>query len=341
MELQFSHERPSPVVTVTLNPSIDRTLWVRDFTVGKTFLAERSEEFAGGKGVNTARALLRMGVHSMATGILGHEGSHLYMNILERDGIDHRFLLSEGRVRTNVTIISGFGGPETHIRDRGSVLSEVAYGLFTQRLEEVLSAVVPPEIERPPNIRDRGKGQQQSPMVVLSGSLPLGFEPDTYARLIDLISASGARAFLDASGEPLRKGLKSGPFFVKPNRYEVEEALGFLPSTEADYTRAIKSFHEAGVSLVMISRGKKGLLLSDGITRVSATASVDRPVNTVGSGDAAVAGAVLGCMGNLNLEETARLACAMGSANTLLPGGGMVDPDEVLRLYRSTEVKSL
>jgi fructose-1-phosphate kinase PfkB-like protein len=179
------------------------------------------------------------------------------------------------------------------------------------------------------------------PIAVFSGSLPEGFSPDTYARLIEGVKRAGALAFLDASGEPLRRGLTSQPFFIKPNRHEVLEALGFLPRTERDYRRAITAFHAMGIPLVMITLGEEGLVLSDGRDLVHGVVQVRHPLNSVGSGDAAVAGGVLGHIDDLSLEERARLACAMGGANTISPGGGMLEKDCVLELSRGARLEHL
>jgi fructose-1-phosphate kinase PfkB-like protein len=341
------------VITVTLNPSIDRTLWIRNFRAGSTFVADRSEDYAGGKGVNTSRALLRMGVASTATGILGKRGSRFYLDILDQEGIDHRFLSCEGRVRTNVTVLSGRGGPETHIRDRGPVLPRERAETLLKRLEDTLLAALEPENDSPARRsreelrrtgaeRAPGTGvQERRLIVVFSGSLPEGLSPDTYARLIRGVKTAGAHTYLDTSGEPLRLGLESQPFFIKPNRYEVQEALGFLPRTEKDYLRAVETFHGMNIPLVMISRGEEGLILSDGRDLISAAVSIDHPLNSVGSGDAAVAGGVLGFLEDLSLEQRARLACAMGGANTLSPGGGVLEKNRVLELSRKTRVSRL
>ena len=328
------------MITVTLNPSIDRTLWVHGFRAGATFLADRSEDYAGGKGVNTSRALLRMGAASTATGILGARGGRLYRDILEREGISHRFLACEGRVRTNVTVLSGRGVPETHIRDRGPALPAETTGQFLRLLDTILAGPAA-QTAKPRGEPGPGAPVHPSAVVVLSGSLPEGFQSATYARIIERIRANGALAYFDASGEPLRLGLESKPAFIKPNRHEVREALGFLPRSERDCLRAVAAFHAMKIPLVMVSRGTEGLVLSDGKEAVSAKTPVEEPVNSVGSGDAAVAGAVLGFLEHLSLEETARLACAMGGANTLLPGGGALEKEQVLRLSRMTRVKRL
>jgi 1-phosphofructokinase family hexose kinase len=329
MQLRYNGESRSRILTVTLNPSIDRTLWVPGFEVGKTLRADRSEDFAGGKGVNTSRVLKRLGVRSTATGLLPATASRLYREILEGEGIEHDFVMTEGRMRTNVTVLSDGGAQETHIRDRGVPVPVDAFELFMARLDELMDAA--PEGEEPP----------AQTYVVCSGSLPEGLRHDCYAAIIERVRVSEALAFLDSSGTPFTLGLQAGPTFIKPNRHEVEEALGFLPQSDEEYIRASRAFHRMGIPFVMISCGDEGLLLSDERKLVWAAAAVEHPLSTVGSGDAAVAGMLLGMISGMDIEETARLACALGSANTLIPGGGRVEWDDVLRLYERAQLRFL
>ena len=326
------------VVTVTLNPAVDRTLWVPGFEAGKTFSVERSETVAGGKGVNVSRALKRLGVGSTATGIIGRDGSGPYLGALDAEGLSHDFVFVDGTLRTNVTVLA-YGGAwgmgagrsdETHLREKGPAVAEAALA----ELEEKLKALI-----------------QDSCLVVFSGSLPLGLPDDSYGRLVELAKSRGARSALDSSGAPLRLGLKTKPFFIKPNAREVEESLGFLPKGEAGLLEAIRRYTAEGIEAVMISLGKEGLAYSrresaDGegdfrVSAVRARLSVESPLNAVGSGDAALAGALAGILSGFCAKDTARLACAAGAANTLVSGACVFRSEDVERLFGMTEVKPL
>ena len=329
------------VVTVTLNPAVDKTLWVPGFEAGKTFSVERSETVAGGKGVNVSRALKRLGIDSTATGIIGRDGSGPYLGALDAEGLSHDFVFVDGTLRTNVTVLAcggACGGEahpagrsgETHLREKGPAVAEAALA----ELEEKLKALI-----------------QDSCLVVFSGSLPLGLPDDSYGRLVELAKSRGARSALDSSGAPLRLGLKTKPFFIKPNAREVEESLGFLPEGEAGLMEAIRRYTAEGIEAVMISLGKEGLAYSrresaggEGNFRISAVRariSVERPLNAVGSGDAALAGALAGILSGFCAEDTARLACAAGAANTLVSGACIFRSEDVERLFGMTEVKAL
>ncbi len=334
MTLPLHRKKHPPVVTVTLNPVVDMTFRVPHFLAGKTFLAEQSDAYAGGKGVNASRALLHLYVPSTATGIIGEQGRNTYLDILDNEGIRHVFMQTQGTVRTNVTVITP-GKRETHIRDRGPRLNTETFSDFQKHFKKLVAEALG---EMP--LTKQG-AHATKPIVILSGSIPEGLPAESYSILLHEAHEMGALAVLDASGEPLRLGLREKPFFIKPNRHEAEEALGFLPENEQDYRKAIDSFHKLGIELVMISKGKEGLYLSNGNSIVSASVHVEGAINTVGSGDAAVAGAVFSTINELGLDETARISCALGAANTLIAGACIFETEHVKRLFQDVYVKKV
>ncbi len=308
------------IVTVTLNPVLDRTLRVKNFITGKTHIVDKSESFAGGKGVNVSRALLTFGINSTATGILARGGSDLYLSLLNKSTISHDFLHTDGFLRTNVTIISNNIGKETHLREKGPAINQSVLLEFEEKLKGFA---------------------KKNTLIVFSGSLPAGLPQNTYRMLINIIKSAGAEAFLDASGNPLKEGLKAGPLFIKPNSHEVEDALGFFPGSPDDFSKAVRIFHSMDIKNVMISLGKDGIIFSQGREIIHSRLTVTRPINTVGSGDASLAGGLLGIISGLDTADTARLACTTGSANTLISGACVFDTQVVDRFFKKTEITTL
>jgi 1-phosphofructokinase len=308
------------LITVTLNPVLDRTLWVPNFTPGGTFLVDRSEDVAGGKGVNVSRALKHFGIDSVATGIMAEAGSEPYIRLLQKGGIAHDFVPAQGNLRINITVISDSKKGETHLRDRGPEVTESTLDALEEKLRNL---------------------KEKSSLFVLSGSIPHGLPDHTYYRLITTMSRWGCDVFFDASGGPLKKGITARPFFIKPNVHEVEEVLGFFPDSQEELVKAVNSFSGMGIKNVMISMGKKGLVFSRGKEIVHAQLPIDQPVNTVGSGDAALAGGLIGIVSKLNIEDTARIACAMGAANTLISGACIFNTEDVCRLFKTVHINHL
>jgi fructose-1-phosphate kinase PfkB-like protein len=336
--LEIQPEHIPLIITVTLNPVLDRTLWVKNFRAGETFIAYRSENFAGGKGVNVSRALLRFGVSSIATGIIPKRGNEIYLELLRKDGIPHDFYLTEGFLRTNITIVSSGTKQETHIRDKGPSISEGTFRGFLKKLIKLVEGRFPVD-KKNPGCDKKSPERASNPICILSGSIPQGLGDDTYSKLVLSLKKKGVVVFLDSSGEPLKMGIAEKPYFIKPNLEEVRDALGFLPDSNADILKAFEVFHRMGIEQVMITRGKDGLLFSNGKEIVNAFLRIDHPLNTVGSGDAALAGGVLGYINNMDTVETARLACALGAANTLTSGACRFSKKDVFDFVKKVTIE--
>jgi len=304
------------IVTVTLNPVLDRTLWVEDFQQEKTLIASCSESFAGGKGVNVARALKNLNIKSTVTGFLPCGGSDFYTAILNKEHIKHRFLYVKGLLRINTTIISDKAKRETHIREKGPLLTADTISTFRLLLKKLVDV---------------------NTMVVLSGSLPSGISTDTYNTLIKDIKSKGALSVLDTSGDSLLEGLKAKPYLIKPNISEVKDACGFLPGSFQELVKAVKILHSTGIPNVIISMGSEGLIFSRGKDIIHVRCNIQKPLNTVGSGDAALAGAISGIIWNKEDKLIAGLACAAGAANTLTLGACKFKIEMVEKLLQKVE----
>lgn len=306
------------IITVTLNPVFDRSLLVPGFRPGGTFIVEDSTMLPAGKGVNVSRSLRNVSIDSIVSGILPRGGSEIYRGLLEKDRLQHDFILTEGLIRTNVTIVHS--GGETHLREKSHPIDRSTLNRFKKKLLALIDG---------------------DTTFVFSGSLPDGLPADTYSQLIDTARQKGCPVFLDASGIPLRRAVASRPWFVKPNLKEVRDALGYFPGSIEDLEQACGDFHNLGIENVMITMGKEGVILSRKGEIVSAGVEVPRPVNAVGSGDAAASGAIIGTLGGLDTVSVARLACAFGGANTLVSGAGLFRVQDLERLYSSAEVLTL
>ncbi len=325
------------VITVTLSPVFDKTLWIRNFSTGNTFLASRSETYAGGKGVNVSRALLNFSIHTTATGILGDEGKDAYHRLLDADGIEHDFFIIRGAVRTNITVVSPETGRETHLREKGFSVRNTVLTEFAGKLQELKDKSI-----NGLSAELHEKAVSRLPVLfIFAGGLPTGLSKHTYGELIETVKGWKCSSMLDASGEAFREGVRAAPLFIKPNMREVEDALGFLPSSKTDFIKAVETFHSMGTERVMISRGKDGIVYSCGNGILEARLVIEHPINTVGSGDCAVAGGVIGIIQNLSDEDTARLACAMGGANTLISGAGRFSKDEANKLLEQVQLDYL
>ena len=286
------------IVTVTLNPAIDKTLIVHAFKTGATNRATVDRVETGGKGINVARTLKRLGCDVCATGFLGADDRYGSAAMLAEQGIDADFVAVAGDTRVNLKLIDTLAGVETEINEPGFDVPAEAIGLFMVKFRALAC---------------------KASVMVLSGSLPPGTPVDLYAELIAVAHAEGVQTLLDTAAPALAHGIGARPDLVKPNRAEAEELLGMSIVDEDSLLRAADRILAMGARRVVISLGSDGAFSasSDGMWRAHPPAVIAR--STVGAGDAMAAGLAYGLMKSLPAPEALRLATATSCAAAITP----------------------
>jgi 1-phosphofructokinase len=291
------------IVTVTLNPSLDRTIEVAELTRGAMVRATATRLDPGGKGVNVARALAAHQIPTCAVVPLGGpEGAQLTA-LLELEGIDVCAVPVRGSTRSNVSLVEP-DGSVTKINEPGGELT-------AEDLDEIVDAVL--------------GVAANADWVVASGSLPPGVPDSFYARLGRLLRV---RFAVDTSGPALAAALGSGPALVKPNRRELAELVGYGIDTLADAVRAASAIRSAGAGAVLASLGADGAVLVDGQGMRYGRSPVDRRRSAVGAGDAMLAGFLAA---QLTGRDALVEALSWGAAAVRFPGSRMPGPSDVDR----------
>jgi 1-phosphofructokinase family hexose kinase len=190
------------VVTVTLNPAVDKTLVIPDFRLERVVRVSEVFIYPSGKGVNVARVLVRLGVPAICLGFIGGYAGAFLADGLSREGIEHDFTTVADETRINLTIRDPKTGLEVHLVEPGSRISEGDWHRFVETYERHL---------------------KEASWVALCGSLPPGAPSDSYAQLIQLAHKHGVPCALDTSGDALRKGVEAVPEVIKPNRQELAD----------------------------------------------------------------------------------------------------------------------
>jgi len=262
------------ITTVTANPSLDRTLHLSRFLPGEVNRASSTMVEPSGKGVNVALALHGVGVPVRAVLPVGGSAGDEIAALLDDLGLDHIDVPIAGTLRSNITLVEA-DGRTSKVNEPGPRLSEAeAETLCAESL----------------STSDSGE------WVVWAGSLPDGLTPDRLAATIAEARAGGRLVALDCSGVPLEYVLAQEggglPHLVKPNAEELAEVTGRSLRTLGDATDAAQLLHARGVRVVLVSLGGDGALLVDADLPqpLHGTAPVRRVVNTVGAGDAFLAG---------------------------------------------------
>ncbi len=285
------------IYTVTLNPSLDAFCSVKDFQTGKTNRTEAEYILAGGKGINVSKVLKNLGIESVALGFLaGFTGEEIQRQ-LEEDGLSTDFVkVAEGISRINWKLTSIEG---TEINGQGPNISSKEAEAFLQKLE----------------------GLQKGDILFLSGSIPASLSGDFYEQIMDRVKEAGGSVILDATGESLLKGLSHNPFLIKPNHHELGELyqVDILGMEDAIFYG--RKLQEAGSENVLVSLAGEGavLLTTDGQI-FTAEAPKGEVRNTVGAGDAMLAGFMTGWLEKGDYEYAFQIAVATGSASAFSKG---------------------
>jgi 1-phosphofructokinase family hexose kinase len=297
------------IITVTLNPSIDRTISIGTLKRGSVNRAELIAVDPGGKGVNVSRALKMYGASTYAILLGGSLGGRWFGESLAALDIPHQVVMGEGVTRSNVTIVEA-DGTVTKINEPG-------FDLTDELLDGVKSALNDLPLS--------------DAWVVFAGRLNPGAPASTYRDLVEFVRSRGARVAVDASGEELREALSAAPDLIKPNQHELAEIVGSELITVADIVSAARSVLAQGVRTVLCSLGADGALYITANEVVHVEPGVAVTGIPVGAGDImlatfiaggahadALAGAVQWSAASVALEGTAIPTPAQAAAMPVL-----------------------
>ncbi|HOA73632.1 MAG TPA: 1-phosphofructokinase family hexose kinase [Phycisphaerae bacterium] len=282
------------IITVTLNPTIDRILEVPGFKIGSHLQGRQRLREPAGKAINVSRALSELGVKSTAIGWVGMNAFDLFHEAMRKVGVKACFLPITGATRENITIIDPNTHTETHIRDAGPKVDDADVRRLTDLLQNVVTA---------------------ESLVIFTGSLPPGLPLHAWENLLQTCIDRGARVAVDVSGPPLRVASEKQLWMIKPNEFELGELLGTrLPHEQA----VVKAGRELATRypFVLITLGRKGAYcFAEGRTlHARAELPADRVRSTVGCGDAMLAGFLAGLLSDGTTDTALREGVAISAA---------------------------
>lgn len=284
--------------SLTLNPAIDKILYLDAIERNVTNRVRRQSTGIGGKGTHVSMTLCQMGLESQAFGLARGDAGRFIAAALEDWGVKTCFVFREqGQSRTNYILIENDGSCTT-VAERGVELE-------ASDLDELLAYM--------------DKDIRPGDVLVLSGDASNSPDPFVYNHIMGHLAYKNLRVFLDASGETLRKGLERGPFLIKPNQDELEFLCGFPVSGDEDVIRGIRSLDSFGVEVVAVSLGGRGSLVRFGGEYYRAVPPKVEVSNTVGCGDSFLAALLYGYETGLSHAEKLRWATAVSAAAAAFP----------------------
>ena len=300
------------IYTVTLNPSLDYIVTVKDFEIGKTNRTLTESMKPGGKGLNVSMVLQNLGICSTALGFTaGFTGVEIEKMAAER-GLNCDFIRTQqGLSRINIKM-KDFDG--TEINGQGPMIREVD----VERLLEKLDGL--------------GEGD----ILILAGSLPVGLEKSFYRDVLKRMSGKGVLCVVDTTGEQLLNVLENHPFLIKPNHHELGELFGVEIRSREEVVAYAKKLQEMGARNVLVSLSGEGAVLAaeDGQVYMQ-EAPKGTLVNAVGAGDSMVAGVLAGLLeSDWDYLQAFRMALAAGSGTAF--SEDFATAEEIRALYKST-----
>ncbi len=285
------------ILTVCMSPCTDVTIELDSLNVGKTNVVKSKSISLGGKALNVAIGVSRLGCEAYTTGLMYNENGYIFENALDKEGVPFTFVWNKGRVRENYKFIDN--------RSMLTEVNDVGEEVAKEKAEEVLSMV--------------RMLSARSGVTVLSGGLPKGVEPEYYGKLIQAVAPNSKRV-VDASGARMYAALQEGVDLVKPNLEELENTIGKRLADKSDMLAGCYELIDRGAKRVLLSLGKQGAVITDGKDSYYCR-SMNVAVNsTVGAGDGMVAAAAIKLEQDAPLQEILRAGVAAGTATVMTVG---------------------
>ncbi|GIU94033.1 MAG: tagatose-6-phosphate kinase [Gaiellaceae bacterium] len=311
------------IVTVTVNAALDRTLTVPVFQIGYRHRSSEALTLAGGKGINVARALKRLEVPVVATGLAGGRTGTRIVEELTAEAILNDFVRIAGESRTSTAVVDPTTGTYTEINEWGPEVSQAELEMLLEKLHYLA----------------RG-----ADFVVLAGTLPRKVPTSFYADVVRDLSRRDVRVVVDSEGDPMAAAVEASPYLVSPNQREAEQLVGQELEDDDDFLMALDAITELGARnvLVTLERGCIAHLRFGRRTRrLRAFAPHVEPVSAVGSGDVLLAQFLAAIVEERPPEEALRLAVAAGAASVLEVGAGRFDPQVAAGIAAEVELSEL
>ena len=310
-----------PIVTLTLNPSIDASSETDDVRPMRKNRISNERFDPGGGGINVARVVNELGGSAHTIYLRGGLTGHTLDKMIDEIGISRTAIPIEGDTRISHTVLERKTHQEYRFVPEGPEISEAEWCSCLR----VLSTI-------------------DADYLVASGSLPHSVPTDFYARVARIAAERNMRLVLDTSGEPLSAALAEGIYLLKPNLRELADVAGYnLPTRKAQHAAAMSIIAKGHTELVAASLGADGAFVADHHCCIDLAAPPVEMRSAVGAGDSFVAGITLGLIRGRDIKGSLRLAIAAGTAAVMTSGTELcrrADVEQLDDLLADNEARS-
>ena len=306
-----------PILTLTVNPALDRIVTVDRLVFEDRAYIESTTESAGGRGINASRVLASFGAPNTAITTSGKQVGRKFEEQLRQDNFDKHLVRIRSNIRINLTI-SDRQGLSVKLNELGPTLTQHEQTRIIKAVETLLP---------------------DSSWLMLCGSLPPGVDEHLYTKLVHLAEKRSVETLLDTDGDPLLYGLEAKPTIVKPNQSEAERLLNTALITRSQIIDAVQRIKALGPKSVVLSLGSRGVIAatsSEGVLEVAPPPI--EAVCPIGAGDAMSAAIVWALQKGEPFSEALRWGVAAGTASTKLPGITLANLDQTKEVYPYTQI---
>ncbi len=305
------------IVTLTVNPAIDRIISVDRLAFEDRSYVNSVGELAGGRGINSSRVIHSFGGETHAVLISGGDTGKRMEEHLKDYGFPTTTVPIRNAIRTNLTITDRHG-LTVNVNEAGPELSKSEVTSVEDAVRESL---------------------KKAAWLLLCGSLPPGVPSSFYGKLIAMARKKNVKTLLHADRDALREGIEQQPTIVTPNQTEAERLLGRTLLTRSQQLEAATQIRAMGAESVVLSLGSRGAVgaFADGLLE-ALPPRVDA-ISPIGSGDALSAAYTWSCTRKKNHADALRWGVAAGTASARLPGMNFATLAQVEEVYRHVEIR--
>ena len=307
------------IVTLTVNPALDRTISVDRLAFEDRAYIESRHESPGGRGINAACVIQSFGGQPLAIFPSGGKNGKSFEELICDYGYPKIAVPGAHEIRTNLTITDR-QGLSVSLHERGPHLGKAVL----DRLEKTVESSL-----------DRAS------WLMLCGSLPPGVPSGFYARLIGMAQRKKVKTLLDTDGDALREGIEAAPTAVSPNQQEAERLLNRALVTRNHFLEAVGRIRAMGPETVVLSLGSRGAVGALEGSIVEAIPPRVEVLCPIGAGDALAAAFVWSMERDGDFTAALRWGVASGTASATLPGLRLASLDQAREIYRQVEVRRI
>lgn len=306
------------IITITLNPAFDVHCTAKGLALYHENFVKTGSVDAGGKGINLSRALLANKIPNEAVVVLGKENAAPFQAALEADGLQILPILTQGRIRENITIHEE-SLPETRISFDG-------FSCGPELLQKVCARI---------------GAVDENTFIAFTGSAPSGMDADSILAFLKTFQDRGAKIIIDSRTIPFSKLVAFRPWLIKPNQDEAALVSGHSIDSLEDAVATARVLHRAGIENVLLTLGGDGAVLAcrEGVFHAKVPAVEVK--STIGAGDSTIAGFLDGTRNRLAIREVLKKAVAYGTAACLQPGTQPPHSGDIQAIMQTVTISSL